>query len=69
MPAELVSGDNVDAVDQSVLQARQTVAQVRQHIEQQAQALRVPTGAPVRSAPDTSNLSAAEKIRLGLQQT
>jgi hypothetical protein len=45
------------------------VAQVRQHLEQQALAHRVPTGAPVRAAPDHSGLSSAEKIRLGLQQS
>jgi chromosome segregation ATPase len=66
LPADLVAGDSIEAVDESLAQARQTVAQVRQHIEQQAQALRVPAGAPVRAAPDTSDLSPAEKIRLGL---
>jgi hypothetical protein len=45
------------------------VAQVRQHLEQQAQAARVPAGAPARGSPDTSELSASEKIRLGLQKT
>ena len=65
LPADLVSGETVEAIDESLLRARQTVAQVRQHIEQQAQAQRVPAGAPVRSAPDTSGLSAAEKIRPG----
>ena len=49
LPAELVLGDTVEAIEQSLVQARQTVAQVRQHIEQQAQALRVPAGAPIRS--------------------
>lgn len=66
LPADLVSGDSIDALEQSLQQARQTVAQVRQHLEQQAQSLRVPSGAPVRSAPDTSDLSPAEKIRSGL---
>jgi hypothetical protein len=66
LPADLVSGNSIDALEQSLSQARQTVAQVRQHIEQQAQTLRVPAGAPVRAAPDTSELSASEKIRMGL---
>jgi chromosome segregation ATPase len=69
MPAELIAGDTVEAIDESLAAARQTVAQVRQHLEQQAQALRVPPGAPVRSGPDMSALSSAEKIRLGLSQT
>jgi len=67
LPAELVGGDSVEAVDESLERAHQTVAQVRQHLEQQAQAQRVPAGAPVRSPADMSDLSATEKIRLGLQ--
>ncbi|MPZ50716.1 MAG: hypothetical protein GEU75_15695 [Dehalococcoidia bacterium] len=69
LPADLVGGETIDAVDESLARARQTVAQVRQHLEQQAQSLRVPAGAPVRAGPDLSSLSAAEKIRLGLQQS
>jgi hypothetical protein len=68
LPADLVSGDTVEAIDEALERARQTVAQVRQHIEQQAQAVRVPAGAPVRTAPDVTALSAAEKIRLGLER-
>ena len=68
LPADLIGGDSVAEVDASVARVRQTVAQVRQHIEQQAQALRVPAGAPVRSGPDVSGLTPGEKIRLGLRQ-
>ena len=67
LPAELVGGETIAAVDESLSRAPQTVAQVRQHLEQQAQAQRVPAGAPIRAAPDLSDLSATEKIRLGLQ--
>ena len=67
LPAELVGGDTVDAVEESLTRARETVAQVRRHIEEQAQAVRVPAGAPVRSGVDVSGLSAAEKIRAGLE--
>jgi len=69
LPADIVAGDTVASLDASIATARQTVAQVRQHLDQQAQALRVPAGAPVRTGPDTSALSPAEKIRLGLRQT
>ena len=44
-------GETVAELDAAVARARQTVAQVRQHLEQQAQALRVPAGAPVRGGP------------------
>jgi predicted RNase H-like nuclease (RuvC/YqgF family) len=67
LPAELVSGGSVSEVDDSVARARETVSQVRLHLEQQAQARRVPAGAPVRGEPDVAELSASEKIRLGLR--
>jgi DNA repair exonuclease SbcCD ATPase subunit len=69
LPAELVVGDTVSDLDAAIERARQTVAQVRQHLDQQAQALRVPAGAPARGSPDLSDLSSAEKIRLGLSKT
>jgi chromosome segregation ATPase len=69
LPADLVVGDSVTALDAAIERARQTVAQVRQHLDQQAQALRVPAGAPARGSPDVSDLSSAEKIRLGLSKT
>ena len=68
LPADLVEGGSVEAVDAAAERARQTVAQVRQHLDQQAQAIRVPAGAPTRSAPDYGDLTPAEKIRLGLEQ-
>jgi chromosome segregation ATPase len=66
LPAELVVGETVDEVEESLQRARETVAKVRGHIESQAQAGRVPVGAPPRSAPDLSRLSTEEKIRQGL---
>ncbi len=68
LPAELVAGDTVEEVDASVQRARETVSKVRGHLESQAQAGRVPVGAPARSEPDLSSLSAEEKIKLGLQR-
>ena len=68
LPAELVSGDSIESLEQSIVRARQTVAQVRQHIEEQARAQRVPAGAPVRASADVSDLTPAEKIRLGLRE-
>jgi chromosome segregation ATPase len=67
LPAELVYGDSVSEIDDAAVRARHTVAQVRQHLETQAQSLRVPAGAPARGAPDTSAMTPAEKIRLGLR--
>lgn len=66
LPAELIVGDSIDAVDASVEAARAMVGRVRSHIEAQAQAGRVPAGAPPRSAPDLSVLTPEQKIRHGL---
>ena len=68
LPEELVAGETVAQIDDAVGRARETVAKVRGHIESQAQAGRVPVGAPVRSGPDYSALNAREKIAQGLQQ-
>jgi hypothetical protein len=68
LPPELVAGESVAEVDAAAESARATVAQVRQHLEQQAQALRVPAGAPTRGAPDFGAMTPAEKIRLGLEE-
>lgn len=68
LPEELVTGESVAEIDAALERARETVSKVRGHLESQALATRVPVGAPVRSAPDHSGLSAEEKIKLGLQQ-
>ena len=68
LPQELVAGETVEEIDQAIERARETVAKVRGHLESQAQAGRVPVGAPIRSGPDLSGLSAAEKIKQGLRE-
>jgi len=68
LPSELVTGETVDEVDEALQHARETVSRVRGHLESQAQEGRVPVGAPPRSGPDLSAMSAEDKIRLGLQQ-
>jgi DNA repair exonuclease SbcCD ATPase subunit len=68
LPEELVAGESIEEIEEALTRARETVAKVRGHIESEAQAGRVPVGAPARSGPDLSRLSADEKIRLGLEQ-
>jgi DNA repair exonuclease SbcCD ATPase subunit len=68
VPPDLVGGETVEEVDQQLEGALRMVAQLRSHLESQAQAQRVPTGAPARRAPDLSALSPAEKIVHGLSQ-
>jgi chromosome segregation ATPase len=68
VPGDLVRGESIEEVEASLEAARQTVLQVRSHLESQAQAGRVPTGSPVRSGPDLSALSPQEKIQMGLSR-
>jgi len=68
VPPDLVSGETVEEVDRQLEAALRTVAQLKSHLESQAQAQRVPTGAPARRAPDVAALSPTEKISYGLAQ-
>jgi chromosome segregation ATPase len=68
VPPDLVSGETVEEVDRQLEAALRMVAQLKSHLESQAQAQRVPTGAPARRAPDLAALSPTEKISYGLVQ-
>ena len=68
VPPDLVSGETVEEVDRQLEAALRMVTQLKSHLESQAQAQRVPTGAPVRRAPDLAALSPGEKISHGLAQ-
>ena len=68
VPPDLVGGETVEEVDQQLQAALRMVAQMRGHLESQAQAVRVPTGAPPRRPPDLSALSPGEKILYGLSR-
>ncbi len=68
VPPDLVSGETVEEVDRQLESALRMVAQLKSHLESQAQAQRVPTGAPARRAPDTAALTPTEKIGYGLAQ-
>jgi uncharacterized protein (DUF3084 family) len=67
LPAELISGDTIAAINESVKNARAVVEKVRQEMEAAAARTRIPVGAPPRSAPDLSGLSPREKIQQGLK--
>ena len=68
VPPDLVSGETVEEVDRQLESALRMVAQLKSHLESQAQAQRVPTGAPARRTPDTAALTPTEKISYGLAQ-
>ena len=66
VPEELVRGDTPEEVETSFAAASQVVERIRQQLETQISAERVPAGAPARGLPDLSALSPAEKIAYGL---
>ena len=66
IPAELISGDSIDSVDESLHSARSLVGKVRQGLENEVSLGRVPAGAPERRSPDLSALSPREKIQYGI---
>ncbi len=66
MPEELVRGETPEEVEASFAAAREMVEKVKRQLEAQAEAERVPTGAPARTPPDLGALSPQEKIAYAL---
>ena len=64
--AELITGDTVAEVDESLKNARKLVDRVRQEIEEEASKTKVPAGAPQRAPMDLSSLSPREKIQYAI---
>jgi chromosome segregation ATPase len=63
---ELITGDTIEEVKDSVRNARAVMDRVRQEMEAEAAKTRIPAGAPPRAPLDLSGLSAREKIQHGL---
>ena len=63
VPQELINGDTVEAIDESLSKAKKLVGQIRQGLEAEAMQNRFPSGAPVRTPPDLSALSPKDKIK------
>lgn len=64
--AEMVKGDTIEEIKESVASARALVEKVKQEIRAENTLIRVPAGAPQRVAPDLSTLSPREKIMHGM---
>ena len=63
---ELVSGDNIEAINESLEKAKSLINRVRQGLETEISLARVPAGAPERRSPDLSALSPSEKIQYAI---
>lgn len=65
---ELITGDTIESVNESLEQARKLVSKVRQGLETEISLAKVPAGAPERTSPDLSGLSPREKIQYGVSR-
>ncbi len=63
---ELISGDTVDAVNESLEKAKALVSRVRKGVEAEISMARVPAGAPERTPPDLLSMTAREKIQYAI---
>lgn len=66
IPAEMVTGDTLEAIELAVAGARTLIGKIKEGLEKTGKQVRVPAGAPPRTAPDLSGLSAREKIIRGV---
>lgn len=66
VPADMIAGETVEEIDESLEKALVLIEKVRQEIEAEASKMRIPGGAPQRKPIDLSGLSAREKIRYAI---
>ncbi len=66
IPTELITSDTIESIDESLAKAKSLVNQVKQGLEAEAVKTRIPAGAPARTPPDFSALSAKEKIQYAI---
>jgi len=63
VPEELITGDSIAAIADSLESAKTLVSKIRNGMEAEISLVRVPIGTPERAAPDLSGLSPREKIQ------
>ena len=66
--AEMIKGETIEAINESVKNARSLVDRVKQEVGAENARVRVPAGAPQRTLPDLSALSAREKIKYAMEK-
>ncbi len=64
--AELITGETVDEVNQSLKNAQRIIERVKQELETEAAKTKVPAGAPPRAPLELSVLSPREKIQYAI---
>jgi len=66
VPAELLTGDTIEAINESLENALALIDRVKQEMEAEASRTKVPAGAPQRAPLDLSVLSPREKIQYAI---
>jgi uncharacterized coiled-coil protein SlyX len=66
IPTDLIAGDTIEAVDNSLESARFIIQKIREGLEADIKMIKVPAGAPPRAPIDLSALSPLEKIQYGI---
>jgi len=68
IPTDLIQGLTIDEVNTSLEKATGLVGQIKEGLEKQGDAEKIPPGAPQRAGPDMSAMTTKEKINYGLDQ-
>ena len=63
---ELITGDTIESINESLSKAKALVSKVRQGVETEISLAKIPAGAPERTSPDLSALSPREKIQYAI---
>jgi len=66
---ELITGDTIKAIDESLEKAKTLIGRVREELETEMAAVKVPAGAPQRTPLDLSALSPREKIQYAIKRS
>ncbi len=68
IPTDMIQGLTIDEVNTSLEKATALVGQIKQGLEKEGSAEKIPPGAPQRTGPDLSSMTTKEKINYGLDQ-
>ena len=68
IPTDLIQGLTIDEVNTSLEKATALVGRIKEGLEKNGNADKIPPGAPQRTGPDLSSMTTKEKINYGLDQ-
>ena len=68
IPQDIIAGETIEEIDASIEKGKALVASVKQYLEAEAAASKVPAGAPTRTTISLEGMTPKEKITYGIQQ-